>query len=165
VSVINSGINKVVATIPVGVHPIDIDAFVETPAGSSPIEIIPPASFILGVFERLNQNDYDTFTKVLTPTEKNDLLTSPDEGNLDNFLNKLSPVNLDNFLNKLSPSEIKQISNILTTSEFNLILQKLPQDENKKITSRIQSASSSVSTPVLSDARMPFCQSDSFKHR
>jgi MgtE intracellular N domain len=121
---------QVVTTIPVGVHPIDIDAQVETPKGSAINEIIPPATFILGVFGRLNQTDYYTFTKVLTPTEKNDLLTSPDEGSLDNFLNKLSP------------SELKQISNTLTTSEFNIILQKLPQDENKKIISRIQSASS-----------------------
>src|SRR6478609_4634819 len=125
VSVINSTAHKV-DSILAGFRPTDIQQ-VEfgTSAPSIGTSVIPPAAFILSIFERLPQNEYDDILKPLSIAERNELVDNP------------STDTIANFLNKFTPAELHDLSGTLSKNQFAGLLNKLPMAEHSKLANKL----------------------------
>lgn len=137
VSVINSTAHKV-DSILAGFRPTDIQQ-VEfgTSAPSIGTSVIPPAAFILSIFERLPQNEYDDILKPLSIAERNELVDNPSTDTIANFLYKLTTTKLADFLNKFTPAELHDLSGTLSKNQFAGLLNKLPMAEHSKLANKL----------------------------
>ena len=107
-------------------------------AGALITEFVPPASFILDIFSRLSLEKHAGFLDNLTSEEQNELLTSPTQEEVEDFLiNRITVEELRDFLiNRITAKDLDALFNSVSKDD---ILKRIGPEDREAVSDKLSS--------------------------